>query len=61
MSNAAHVTAASATIGSVLGLVFHVLPGFLAGLASFAAVVWYGVQLYESRTVQRWIEHHRRH
>lgn len=59
MSNpVAHVTAASATVGSISGLVFHWMPGFLAGLASLGAVCWYGIQLYESKTVQRWLSKH---
>lgn len=52
---AAHITAASATVGSALGLVFNVLPPLLAALASLAAVVWYAVQIYESATFQAWL------
>lgn len=60
MSNPiAHTVAASATVGSVAGLVFNALPPILAGLASLAAVVWYALQVWESRTVQEWFA--RRH
>lgn len=51
---AAHITAASATVGSVAGLVWHALPPIFAGLASLAAALFYGVQVWESRTVQEW-------
>lgn len=55
MSNPiAHTVAASATVGSVAGLVFNALPPLLAGLASFAAVMWYAIQVWESNTVQEW-------
>ena len=51
----AHITAASATAASVGGLIFNIVPPLLAAIASLGAILWYGVQLYETKTVQDWI------
>lgn len=34
------------------------LAGLLPPLAAFVAILWYAIQIYESKTVQRWV--HRR-
>lgn len=31
----------------ILGSVFHVLPAFIAALASTAAAIWYGILIYD--------------
>lgn len=54
----AHITAASATVASVGGLALNILPPFLAALASLGAVIWYGIQIYESATFKRWRARH---
>lgn len=62
MSNPiAHATAASATVASVTGLVMNAVPPILAGMASLAAVCWYAIQVWESRTVQVWFARHHPH
>ncbi len=48
---AAHVTAWGGIIATFLGW----LPPVLAGIASFLAVIWYLVQIYESKFVQDWL------
>lgn len=31
------------------------LAGFLPPLAAIAGIIWYGIQIYESKTVQAWV------
>lgn len=52
----AHTTAATATAASVGGLVLNIIPPALAALASLGAFIWYAIQVYESKTVQRWLK-----
>jgi hypothetical protein len=36
--------------GAIIGTIFGVLPF----VAAFAGMIWYGIQIWESRTVQHW-------
>lgn len=40
---------------AILGAFANILPP----LAGLAGLVWYGIQIYESKTVQKWIKVHR--
>jgi hypothetical protein len=37
------------------GAILSAFLGYLPPIAALLAIFWYGVQLYESRTVQRWL------
>lgn len=39
-----------------VGLIVSSIIGWLPAIASSIAVVWYLVQLYESKTIQRWLD-----
>lgn len=51
----------TASVGALAGTIANVLPPLLAVLGSLLAVIWYAVQIYESKTVQRWAAERRRH
>lgn len=44
---------AVAIIGTILG--------YLPAFAALAAIIWYAVQIWESKTVQKYVRLHRRH
>lgn len=48
-----------------LGAIFATIAGWLPSIAALVAVLWYVLQIYESKTVQRhihrWKEKHARH
>lgn len=39
------------SVGAILGT----LAGYLPAIAAFGAIVWYAIQIYESKTVQAWL------
>jgi len=41
--------------GAVAASLMGYLPGAAAVVASGVAILWYSIQIYESRTVQRWV------
>jgi len=43
------------SVGAVVGA----LMGYLPPIAAFLAIVWYAIQIYESKTVQGWIKRSR--
>lgn len=43
--------------GAIVGAFMGILPP----IAALAATVWYGVQIWESHTVQKWWRLHKRH
>ena len=49
-----NVVSASAVILAWVGLVTDIIPVFLATLVSIAALIFYGLQIYESPTMRRW-------
>lgn len=42
--------------GISLGMILSTLIGWLPAIAALIGVIWYMVQIYESKTVQRWID-----
>lgn len=48
------VAAHTASVAAILGTLANILPPVLAALGSLLAVIWYGVQIYESKTAQAW-------
>lgn len=44
------------SIGAVVGT----LTGYLPPIATILAIVWYALQVYEGKTVQKWIKARRR-
>lgn len=46
----------SASVAAILGTIF----GWLPPLAAFIAIVWYAIQIYESKTCRQWIASRRR-
>ncbi len=48
---AADVISAGAIVGTFLG--------YLPPLAALAAIVWYAIQVWESKTVQAWVRLHK--
>jgi hypothetical protein len=48
-----HLIGHLASLGAVVGIFMKLLPAFTA----FAALVWYAVAIYETKTVQRMIAH----
>lgn len=51
MNHSVDGVAAGAIVGSLLG--------YLPAFAALAAIVWYAIQVYESKTVQKWVRVHR--
>ena len=51
MRATADVMSALAVVGAILGF----LPAFAAG----GALIWYCVQIWESKTIQKWVRHRR--
>lgn len=51
-----HITGHVVSAAAILGVVAGVLPA----LAALGAVVWYGISIYETKTVQRWLRARRR-
>lgn len=39
-----------------LGMIISTIVGWLPAIAALIGVIWYTVQIYESKTVQRWID-----
>lgn len=37
--------------GTALGAVFHIMPE----IAALLSIIWYGLRIWESKTVQRWV------
>lgn len=57
-----HIVAAKAGIDVIAGIAVTSawlgwLPGVLPDIAAVLGIVWYLVQLWESKTVQRWLKH----
>lgn len=44
-----------ASFGAIIGSITHLLPSF----AAIVAVVWYLLEIYESKAVQDWLKHRR--
>jgi type IV secretory pathway VirB2 component (pilin) len=51
----AQVGAGSMLWGTIVLSFFHVLPGVLSSLAAVAGIVWSGLMIYESATMQSWL------
>lgn len=47
-----HVTGHAISLGAIFGAFLGILPA----LAALGAVVWYGIAIYETRTVQAFIK-----
>lgn len=56
-----NVAAHTASLAALAGTIANLLPPVLAALGSLLAVVWYAVQIYESKSFQRWLSKHKRH
>lgn len=54
-SRAMNVSVDAVAAGSILGSIM----GYLPAIAALAAIIWYGVQIYESKTVQKLLRLHR--
>lgn len=54
--DALHVTGHAVSFATLIGALAGVLPA----LAALGAVIWYGVSIYETKTVQRWLRMRRR-
>lgn len=50
-----NVAAHTVSVAALAGTIANILPPVLAALGSFLAVVWYAVQIYESKSFQRWL------
>lgn len=50
-----HLTAHLISLGALFGYFVGVLPA----LAALGAVIWYGIAIYETRTVQDWLARRR--
>lgn len=48
------IAAHTASVAALAGTIANLLPPVLAALGSLLAVIWYSVQIYESKTVQGW-------
>ena len=53
-----HLIAAANLIS--LGAIFGSLMGIISPLAAMAALIWYALQIYESKLVQDWMHHRRK-
>lgn len=44
------------TVDAMSGMaIVATLLGFLPSIAAIAGIIWYGIQIFESKTVQGWI------
>lgn len=50
-----HITGHAISFGAIVGTVVGVLPA----LAALGAVIWYGIAIYETRTVQAFLQRRR--
>lgn len=50
-----HLTAHLISVGALVGYFVGLLPA----LAALGAVIWYGIAIYETRTVQEWLARRR--
>lgn len=50
-----NVAGHTVSVAALAGTIANILPPVLAALGSFLAVVWYAVQIYESKSFQRWL------
>ena len=58
MTDHSHLVAAANLIS--LGAIFGSLMGIVTPLAAIAALIWYALQIYESKLVQDWVHHRRK-
>ena len=58
MTDHSHLVAAANVIS--LGAIFGSLMGIVTPLAAIAALIWYALQIYESKLVQDWMHHRRK-
>lgn len=54
--DAGHMTGHLVSLGAIVGVVAGLLPA----LAALGAVIWYGIAIYETKTVQNWLHRNRR-
>ena len=52
LEQAKHVVDAL-SVGAVLGAI----TGYLPAIAALFTIIWTGIRIYESQTVQRWLKH----
>ena len=58
MTDHSHLVAAANVIS--LGAIFGSFMGVITPLAAIAALLWYALQIYESKLVQDWVHHRRK-
>lgn len=55
-----NIAAHTVSIAALAGTIANILPPVLAALGSLLAVVWYAVQIYESKSFQSWLSRRKR-
>lgn len=50
-----HITGHAVSLGAIFGAFLGILPA----LAALGAVIWYVLAIYETRTVQTWLQRRR--
>lgn len=51
MSPVTRTAVETLSVGTVIGT----LAGWLPAMAALLSIVWYGIRIYETKTVQRWL------